>query len=52
MGFELVIGFIEHFYTQLVTTTKYNSLTGLHTLKTAVTAPDIKSFMSSLVVSC
>jgi hypothetical protein len=33
VGFGLVIGFIEHLYTQLVTTNNYNNLTGLHILK-------------------
>jgi hypothetical protein len=50
-GFGLVIGFIDHLYTQLVTTNKYNSFTGLHPLKITVTAGHIKSSMSSLVVS-
>jgi hypothetical protein len=53
MGFGLVIGFIEHLYTQLVTTSKYNSLTGLHTLKITVTAAHIKSsvFTSRFLVT-
>jgi hypothetical protein len=42
-----VTGFIDHLYTQLVTTSNYNSLT----LKITVTAAYIKSSMSSLVVS-
>jgi hypothetical protein len=36
---------------KMVTTSNYNSLTGLHTLKITVTAADIKSSISSLVVS-
>jgi hypothetical protein len=34
--FVLVIGFIEHLHTQLVTTGNCNSLTGLHILKIIV----------------
>jgi hypothetical protein len=37
--------------TQLITTSNYNSLTGLHTLQIPVTAAHKKSSMSSLVVS-
>jgi hypothetical protein len=49
--FGLVTGFIENLYTQLVTTSNYNSLTGLHALKITVTEADIKCTMSSPVVS-
>jgi hypothetical protein len=51
--YRLVTGFIEHLYTQLVTTINYvyNGLTGLHTLKTTITIAHIKSCMFSLVVS-
>jgi hypothetical protein len=48
-GVEMVTRFIDHLYTPLVTTSNYNSLTGLHTLKIPVTAAHIKYFMSSLV---
>jgi hypothetical protein len=34
--FRLVIGFTEHLYTKLVTTSNYNSLIGLHTLQITV----------------
>jgi hypothetical protein len=37
--------------TQLVTTSNYNSLNGLHILKITVTEAHIKSSTSSLVVS-
>jgi hypothetical protein len=37
--------------TQLVTTSNYNSLTGLRTIKVTVTAAYITSPMSSLVIS-
>jgi hypothetical protein len=50
-GFGLVTRFIDHLFTQLITTSNYNSLTGLHTLKITVTAADVKSYMSSLVIS-
>jgi hypothetical protein len=50
-GFGLMIRFIDHLNTQLVTTGNYNSLTGLHTLKITVRAALIKSCMSLLVVS-
>jgi hypothetical protein len=33
MGFRLVTGFIEHLYTQLITTSNYNTITDLHTLQ-------------------
>jgi hypothetical protein len=33
--------FIDHLYTQLITASNYNSLTGLHTLKITVTAAHI-----------
>jgi hypothetical protein len=42
-GFALIIGFIEHLYTQPVTTGNYNSLTVLHTVKITVTAAHMKS---------
>jgi hypothetical protein len=35
-GFGLVIGFVEHLHTQLVTTSNYTSLTGLHTVSSLV----------------
>jgi hypothetical protein len=41
MGFGLVIGFIEHFYTKLVITNHSSSLTDLHTLKIIVSAAHI-----------
>jgi hypothetical protein len=50
-GFGLVIEFMEHLYTHLVTTSTYNSLASVHTLRITVTAAYIKHFMSSLVVS-
>jgi hypothetical protein len=53
LEWPLVIGFIDNLYTQLVTTSKYNSLTGLHTLKIAVTEAHTgkKSSMPCPVVS-
>jgi hypothetical protein len=50
-GFGLDVGFIDYLYTQLVTTSNYNSLPGLQTLKITATAANIKSSLSSLVVS-
>jgi hypothetical protein len=38
----MVIGVTEHLYTQLVTTSNYNRLIGLHTLKITVIAAHIK----------
>jgi hypothetical protein len=38
---ELKGGVKEWLYTQLIITSKYNSLTGLHTLKITVTAAQI-----------
>jgi hypothetical protein len=48
-----VARFIEHLYTQLVTISIYNSLTGLHTLKITVTAAHTKSsvFTSRFLVT-
>jgi hypothetical protein len=48
MGFEFVIGFIEHL--QNVTTANYVSLTELHIPKITVITAHIKSF-SSLAVA-
>jgi hypothetical protein len=42
MGFELGTWIIDHLYTQLITISNYNGLTGLHTLKIPVTAAHIK----------
>jgi hypothetical protein len=33
MGFELVTQFIDHLYTQLVTSSNYSSIGNLHTLQ-------------------
>jgi hypothetical protein len=49
-GFGLVSVFIERLYTQLVTTSNFNSLTSLHTIEITVTAAHI-SLLSSLAVS-
>jgi hypothetical protein len=49
MGFGLVILFIDHL--QIVTTSKYKSLTELHTPDITVTVAHIKSSQSSLVIS-
>jgi hypothetical protein len=46
-----MIEFIEHLYMQLVISSNYNRLTGLHTLKIPVTAAHMKSSMYSVVVS-
>jgi hypothetical protein len=51
MGFGLMIGFFDSLYTHLTTTSNYNSLTGLHSLKITVTAAHIMCSMSSLGVS-
>jgi hypothetical protein len=51
MGFGLVTQFIDHLCTRFVTTSNFNSLTGLHTLKITVTAAHMKASMSSLFVS-
>jgi hypothetical protein len=48
-GFGLVNEYTNHL--QIVTTSNYNSLTGLHPLKITLTAAHIKFSMSSLVVS-
>jgi hypothetical protein len=50
MGFGLVIGFMGHLYTQLISTSNYNSLAGLHTQKITVTAAHT-NLLSSLVIS-
>jgi hypothetical protein len=44
-GFGLVIGFIAHFNTLLVTTLDYNAIADLHTLQTTVV--HAKSFQSA-----
>jgi hypothetical protein len=36
MGFGLEIGFIDHLYTQLVTTCNYGAIADLHTLQFTV----------------
>jgi hypothetical protein len=46
-----MMGFIDHLTTQLVTTSNYNSLIGLHTLKLTATAAYMKPSISSLVVT-
>jgi hypothetical protein len=50
MGFGLVNLFIDYLYTQLITTSNYNNLTGLYTLKITVTAAHIETSVSSLVI--
>jgi hypothetical protein len=49
MGFGLVTGFIEHLYTQLVTTSTYTAITSLHTLQ--ITKAQAKSSQSAFT-SC
>jgi hypothetical protein len=44
-GFGLLTWFIDHLYPHLITTSKYNSLTGLHTLKITVTAAHKVSYV-------
>jgi hypothetical protein len=50
MGFVLVIEFIEHLHTQLITTSNYNNLTCLQILNITATAAHIKFYMSLLVI--
>jgi hypothetical protein len=50
-GFGLAIGIAAYLQAQLVTSSNYNSLIGLHTLKFTATAAYTTSSMSSLVVS-
>jgi hypothetical protein len=45
-GFGLVLEFIDHLHTQLVTVSNYNSLTELHTPDITVTTAHIKSSQS------
>jgi hypothetical protein len=45
MGFGLVTLFIYRLYTELVITSNYNSLIGLHTLKITVTTAHVKYFV-------
>jgi hypothetical protein len=45
MGFGLVTQFLEHLYTQLVTTSNYGATANLHTLQ--ITKAHAKSFLST-----
>jgi hypothetical protein len=42
-GFGLVTGFVDHLYTQPVTTRDYNSFSGSHTLQITVAATRMSS---------
>jgi hypothetical protein len=49
MGSGLVIGFIEHLYTQLITASKYSAITNLRTLE--ITRAYAKSSQSAFTSS-
>jgi hypothetical protein len=52
MGFRLDIGFIDHLYTQLGTTSNYSAIANLHTLQitTAFAKPLFQPAVSSSAV--
>jgi hypothetical protein len=45
MGFGLVIGFIDHLHTQLITTSDYSAITDLYTLQITTAHSKLQSFI-------